>query len=58
MHVNDRVCVFVAGDGVLWGWLSNRPGEEYQRKLAEGRLDCLYLQRDPAGEANGFHIDR
>lgn len=41
---------FLAGYGVLWGWFNHRPGEEHKGKPAEGRLDCLHFQRDPAGE--------
>lgn len=42
--------VFLAGYGVLWGWFNHRPGEEHKGKPAEGRLDCLHFQRDPASE--------
>lgn len=40
------MCVFAAGDGVLWRWFDHRPGEEHKGKPAEGRLDCLHFQRD------------
>lgn len=42
------VC-FLAGYGVLWGRFNHRPGEEHKGEPAEGRLDCLHFQRDPAG---------
>lgn len=42
---------FLAGYGVLWGWFNHRPGEEHKGEPAEGRLDCLHFQRDPAGKS-------
>lgn len=43
--------IFLAGYGVLWGWFNHRPGEEHKGEPAEGRLDCLHFQRDPAGKS-------
>lgn len=43
--------LFLAGYGVLWGWFNHRPGEEHKGEPAEGRLDCLHFQRDPAGKS-------
>lgn len=48
------VCVCVAGDGVLRGWLGDRPDQKHQRELSEGGVDRLHLQRDPQGETNQF----
>lgn len=42
---------FLAGNGVLWGWFNHRPGQEHQGEPAEGRLDRLHFQRDPAGKS-------
>lgn len=47
---HTEVVSFAAGDGVLWRWISDRPGEEHQGQLAEGGLDRLHLQRNPEGE--------
>lgn len=49
------VCVYVAGDGVLWGRVSDRLGEKHQGQLSEGGLDCLHLQRDLEGEKLQLH---
>ena len=39
-----------AGDGVLWRRLSDRPGEEDQRKQLQGGLDCLHLSGGAQGK--------
>lgn len=48
LRLSVRPCT--AGDGVLWRWISDRPGEEHQGQLFEGGLDRLHLQRNPEGE--------
>lgn len=48
------ICLHVAGDGVLWGGISDRPGKKHQGQLSEGGLDCLHLQRNPPGEKSPF----
>ena len=43
-------CLPPARYGVLWGRIHHRPREEHKGQHAEGRLDSLHLQGDPAGE--------
>lgn len=42
---------FLAGNGVLWSWFNHRTGQEHKGEPAEGRLDRLHFQRDPAGKS-------
>ena len=45
MHVHTPV----AGDGVLWCWVSDRPVQVHQEQDSEGGLDCLRVQGGAQG---------
>lgn len=40
----------LAGDGVLWSRLSDRPDQEHQGQLSERGVDRLHLPRDSQGK--------
>lgn len=51
-HRAQFFCVwsYPAGDGVLWRWIGDGPGEKHQGQLPERGLDCVHLQGNPEGE--------